>query len=528
MKTAALALEKSSYAADFHAHLWETMLAVHYEPLLRPDDFRLVALLPDERHVPLRLDLMNNVTFSNCPSYEAVSYEWGKAARTPNYVLVQSEPCAIRQNLRNCLRALRDSNETRILWIDSLCINQGSIHERNHQVKIMSKIFRRAKSVLCWLGNASDGSDEFFDTICAGSEGCRPKAQLKSAKSDSRTSMITRASALCQRSYWSRAWIRQELLLAKHIVFYCGNKHAPERLFLIAVNEYQTGVPKSPCLRLIEQRLSMNEGEEILSHSLQQLLEAYGEAQASILCDRVFCLLSLAWDYDQHSGLRPDYRQTPTELSTRVFSFCNPDQTTKFSLVLFKCLGAVPRLPTGVTYQPESFEAILLGYVAEIKEEDYSIVYKRERPPITTVEPDNKKERDEHVEGTTGTGNVLRDFWVEEQKRDKALANVSLAKFTPNVRRIRPPREGHTIYYVSELEVALLFQEDLERGTETLARNGRINRRANELTGISKILTNVKIEEISESGCELVVRIDTDGLHAFLSRFKPANSFMRS
>ena len=79
MKTAALTFEMRPTSFGYSSDpLLYTLLSAHYEPLLRPDEFRLVALLPHEPNKPIRLTLMNNVTFSNCPYYEAVSYEWGQ------------------------------------------------------------------------------------------------------------------------------------------------------------------------------------------------------------------------------------------------------------------------------------------------------------------------------------------------------------------------------------------------------------------------------------------------------------------
>jgi hypothetical protein len=56
---------------------------------------------------------------------------------------------------RSCEAALRQVhlvNDVRILWIDSVCIDQTSIHERNHQVGIIGDVYAFAERVLVWLG----------------------------------------------------------------------------------------------------------------------------------------------------------------------------------------------------------------------------------------------------------------------------------------------------------------------------------------------------------------------------------------
>jgi hypothetical protein len=46
----------------------------------------------------------------------------------------------------------RNITHQRVLWIDSICIDQNAIEERNHQVKLMGNVYQRANRVLIWLG----------------------------------------------------------------------------------------------------------------------------------------------------------------------------------------------------------------------------------------------------------------------------------------------------------------------------------------------------------------------------------------
>lgn len=38
------------------------------------------------------------------------------------------------------------------LWVDAICINQGNMAERSHQVQMMWPIYKSAETVLVWLG----------------------------------------------------------------------------------------------------------------------------------------------------------------------------------------------------------------------------------------------------------------------------------------------------------------------------------------------------------------------------------------
>jgi hypothetical protein len=53
---------------------------------------------------------------------------------------------------------LRSPIEIRILWIDTICINQDDIPERNEQVKRMTNIYTFAYRVVTWLGEESNNS----------------------------------------------------------------------------------------------------------------------------------------------------------------------------------------------------------------------------------------------------------------------------------------------------------------------------------------------------------------------------------
>jgi Heterokaryon incompatibility protein (HET) len=90
--------------------------------------------------------------------YEAISYCW--ADQTPTQLIrCEGEEALVTKNCEAALFRFRPclENETRLLWIDSLCINQNDIQERNCQVGLMGEIYAKADQVLIWLGNESGG-----------------------------------------------------------------------------------------------------------------------------------------------------------------------------------------------------------------------------------------------------------------------------------------------------------------------------------------------------------------------------------
>ncbi|KAH9231863.1 hypothetical protein K456DRAFT_1751103 [Colletotrichum gloeosporioides 23] len=94
--------------------------------------------------------------------YEALSYTWGDSSNT-EIITVNSVELNVTRNLRLALQTLRhqprNPSKAVQIWVDSICINQDNVAERNAQVSQMGKIYSRAVHVAIWLGDASETSD---------------------------------------------------------------------------------------------------------------------------------------------------------------------------------------------------------------------------------------------------------------------------------------------------------------------------------------------------------------------------------
>ena len=70
----------------------------------------------------------------------------------------------VRENLHAFLLAYLRRTRRRVthlpLFIDAICVDQGSAIERNHQVSMMGDIYRSAAEVIVWLG-----PDIFLDSV---------------------------------------------------------------------------------------------------------------------------------------------------------------------------------------------------------------------------------------------------------------------------------------------------------------------------------------------------------------------------
>lgn len=214
-------------------------LSLHQKPVIDPRTmYEAVALEPGEFRV-LQLDPAHDVDdpivthlikapVHSPPMYDALSYRWeGGNSQT---VSVNGADLNVTDNLYAALRSLRQEAHPlpRVLWVDSLCINQGSGAERAEQVPLMGEIYSQAHAVRIWLGEESPGVGEALKLV-------RECGTLTSAKvvgrvlddEDGAMALVR----LLHRSYWGRIWMFQEVVLATDAVVHCGSHEAPWNSF---------------------------------------------------------------------------------------------------------------------------------------------------------------------------------------------------------------------------------------------------------------------------------------------------------
>lgn len=64
------------------------------------------------------------------PAYEAISYVWGTPCLSAS-MLLNNVNFHVTPSLAYILSALRLKSQTKVLWIDALCINQSDLQERS-------------------------------------------------------------------------------------------------------------------------------------------------------------------------------------------------------------------------------------------------------------------------------------------------------------------------------------------------------------------------------------------------------------
>lgn len=217
-----------------------------YSPLSSPNFIRLLDLHAGLEHDTIAFDVYE-MDLSRHPSYEALSYEWkDKTGSVP--VQCNGRSHLITPNLKLALQNIRLQDKTRTLWVDAICINQTDNEERSSQVRMMPAIYRIARKVLMWLGKDSPAIEKAFETIpsvlsawtqlspsdifkCGSHERAEICEKIIAVADGGKPYTVEAGcgvAALLGRSYFTRAWIYQEIVLAgdRGLVL-CGRLRVP-------------------------------------------------------------------------------------------------------------------------------------------------------------------------------------------------------------------------------------------------------------------------------------------------------------
>lgn len=191
-------------------------------------------------------DIFRNVTTYRWGDFYALSYEWGDPGDTDE-IIVDGEKTTVTRNLKDTLQRLRtwwhewDDNGSISLWVDALCINQADIVERNYQVQQMRQIYSTAIKVLIISGPDVEDPQATSELL---SKIFRATVKGHASPEDARTLLnegnCSAWKGVCEiagRSYWSRLWIIQEVLLANTGAWLCyGSKYCLATVFFEAVS----------------------------------------------------------------------------------------------------------------------------------------------------------------------------------------------------------------------------------------------------------------------------------------------------
>ncbi|KAH7310126.1 heterokaryon incompatibility protein-domain-containing protein [Rhexocercosporidium sp. MPI-PUGE-AT-0058] len=227
-----------------------TQKRYRYTPL--PDSethIRILAIDLEQSHLHCSLEIH---PILDAPPFEALSYAWGDQGPTSS-ILCEGANLAVTPYLLGGIQQIfalkrpqrspkylwlrrkrRPSSENTLrLWIDAICINQADADEKACQIPLMTKIYQDAQRVLVWLGPAADGSAKLLDTLDSLTNPLRnakgvielsDKTFVSAGLPPLSATIWSSAAEFLSRPWFRRLWIIQEVVLARKVLFTCGDR----------------------------------------------------------------------------------------------------------------------------------------------------------------------------------------------------------------------------------------------------------------------------------------------------------------
>jgi len=309
-----------------------------HEPLdYRRGAIRLLRILP---HLSIDGHIQCEIWHDSVKaSYTCLSYVWG-SEKIQWQILVNGKLLLVRENIYNFMRVaqLKYANPARTFWIDALCIDQDSIHEKNHQVAQMGSIYAKSIEVISWLGfNQSIGRAFTFGLEMS----MDPRYKIWDwldldekwlERNDQTNGQLKRDwLTVVEDRYWTRAWITQEILLAQNVKFLVNDlevAHMQIAKCALGWLEYINSLQGNATIdsekwdtktRVFHHYMnSIGRGRGSPKESkLINYFDSLPGRESHFVHDRVYSLLSLASDA---SSITIDYRLSRQELLRQVMS----------------------------------------------------------------------------------------------------------------------------------------------------------------------------------------------------------------
>lgn len=313
-----------------------------YSPLRFDDEIRLILLHPGSGKSDLLCELVP-VRLKDKPSYEAVSYTWtdsnGDSSLSRNiFTISPRRRMRITRNCDTALRKFRDPEKKRLLWVDSVCIDQKNLKERNSQVKMMADIYSSAVRVLVYLdeGQALESKERLrrlFDYIrnnVCDQSGCVCRNHPTTGPHFTISELLYSTSVekdiqedlrrFFEIRWFSRVWVLQEIVRANEAVVFCGSFSLnwgyftmdPFEINNLSLQHLNSEIP--PVLRL-------GKGFTRNPIDLVDLLFSTRTCGATDPRDKIFALHRIYMSKDSNA-LQPDYSKSVEDVFKEATLHC--------------------------------------------------------------------------------------------------------------------------------------------------------------------------------------------------------------
>jgi hypothetical protein len=168
------------------------------------------------------------------PFFVAISWTWPPPPLVNSAVLdLGDSHLHISERLNSLIHDLfpiDGSPATVRIWIDAVCINQGSNVEKGTHVPLMHRVYGMAVSCVAWLGEKQTGfGDAVIDakSAYAAIKMLNDMTEEDPQSGDSNRDMpFWRALGnFCDRDWWYRTWIVQEVAVARRVNLNVGGQY---------------------------------------------------------------------------------------------------------------------------------------------------------------------------------------------------------------------------------------------------------------------------------------------------------------
>lgn len=250
-------------------------------------------------------------------SYLAISYTWDQAGPDSHHrIAINGHWFLVRQNVYDLLESLHASGEKSPLFIDAICIDQSSVHDKNTQVSHMGDIYYKAAKVIVWLGRLQTRLRDDLEALLGLYQGRRSDIMPDFQISTRQPQGLAVVKWIGTHPYWKRLWIVQELLLAQSIVLRASTMDIEWSLLLewFSLDKFRNGelsldTERASNLLRWRERLRSRYGDRRKSLCLIDAIISFGSQDCVDARDKLYGLLALS-----NVNMSPDYSKSTREV----------------------------------------------------------------------------------------------------------------------------------------------------------------------------------------------------------------------
>ncbi|KAJ1327010.1 HET domain-containing protein [Microdochium nivale] len=204
-------------------------------PIDAKTQIRLLTILPASPETEASLSAsLSVVNLDQQPLYHCISYVWGTNPATDT-ISIAGAAVPVTKGLFSALMYIRSLNRDKpvVIWVDSICINQGDDEEKSYQVSMMKDIYRGCANCYIWLGvmppvggsadpsssartkeDLATATGELLRFVTDNSNHDAEHLPTCLSKPEAVTSVGRALSTMMDCAWWNRMWTLQECILA--------------------------------------------------------------------------------------------------------------------------------------------------------------------------------------------------------------------------------------------------------------------------------------------------------------------------